>query len=124
MVIDNDVRVQWALAVGSDHQGAADTLLTSTKLGTSNQVNLANNVNNSFQITGVQLELGSTATDFEHRSFGQELQLCQRYYEENNCTWALIYSRALGNGILYQCYLYDTEMRAPTLSVNQQTAVY
>jgi hypothetical protein len=75
-----DVRVQWALAVGSDHQGAADTLLTSTKLGTSNQVNLANNVNNSFHITGVQLEVGSVATDFEHRSFGQELLLCQRYY--------------------------------------------
>jgi hypothetical protein len=35
-----------------------------------------------WQITGVQLELGNKATSFEHRSFGEELALCQRYYEK------------------------------------------
>ena len=35
----------------------------------------------TFEITGVQLEVSDHATDFEHRSFGQELALCQRYYE-------------------------------------------
>ena len=34
----------------------------------------------TFDVTGVQLEVGSVATDFEHRSFAQELALCQRYY--------------------------------------------
>jgi hypothetical protein len=36
----------------------------------------------TWQITGVQLELGDTATPFEYRSYGQELALCQRYYNE------------------------------------------
>jgi len=35
-------------------------------------------------VTGCQLELGSVATDFEHRSYGEELALCQRYYETGN----------------------------------------
>ena len=34
----------------------------------------------TFEITGVQLEVSDHATDFEHRSFAQELQLCKRYY--------------------------------------------
>ena len=37
--------------------------------------------NATYEITGVQLEVGSVATDFEHRSFAQELALCQRYYQ-------------------------------------------
>tara|TARA_R110000822_G_scaffold29936_1_gene87615 strand:- start:132 stop:1058 length:927 start_codon:yes stop_codon:yes gene_type:complete len=37
---------------------------------------------NNFFLTGVQMEVGSVATPFEHRSFGEELALCQRYYQQ------------------------------------------
>ena len=46
-----------------------------------NQVNLADSTSNEWYITGVQLEVGSVATEFETRSFGEELALCQRYYQ-------------------------------------------
>jgi len=46
------------------------------------QVNLADTVGNYWQITGIQLEVGDTATPFEHRSYADELARCQRYYSE------------------------------------------
>jgi hypothetical protein len=46
-----------------------------------NNLSLGASTSNYFQITGVQLELGSVATEFEHRSYGEELALCQRYYQ-------------------------------------------
>lgn len=45
------------------------------------QVNMTAATNNYWQITGVQLEVGNTATDFEHKPFGVELAECQRYYQ-------------------------------------------
>ena len=38
------------------------------------------NTSHDFFLTGVQFEVGDSASDFEHRSFGEELALCQRYY--------------------------------------------
>ena len=72
------------LAAGSDYtSGTLQTVWgsqTNANRISSSNVNLADNTSNEWLITGVQLEVGSVATDFEHRSFGQELALCQRYF--------------------------------------------
>ena len=47
------------------------------------QTNLAATTSNYWQITGVQLEIGSDATDFQHLLFGDELVRCQRYFEKS-----------------------------------------
>ena len=46
----------------------------------SSNVNLASSTSNELYITGVQLEVGSVATDFEHKSFAEDLRLCCRYF--------------------------------------------
>ena len=48
---------------------------------TTGQVNFADSTSNDWEITGVQLEVGDTATDFEHRTFADDLQKCERYYQ-------------------------------------------
>ena len=47
------------------------------------QSNLMSNAGNYWQVTNVQLEVGKNATEFEHRSYGEELALCQRYYQKS-----------------------------------------
>jgi hypothetical protein len=68
-------------AFGSNYAGTVNQWGSSQKYGTANQVNNYDSTSNSMQFTGVQLELGKVATPFEHRSYGEELALCQRYYE-------------------------------------------
>ena len=73
----------WHLVAGSRY--SSGTLSTSWTSSTDanravGQVNLADSTNNTWEITGVQMEVGDTATPFEHRSFGEELAKCQRYY--------------------------------------------
>jgi hypothetical protein len=48
--------------------------------GVGQAVNLYDSASNEWYLSGVQLEIGSVATPFEHRSFGEELSRCQRYY--------------------------------------------
>ena len=79
------LRITWHLGAGSDFT-SADNALTWTDYANAGwafghaQNNVALTDNATWQLTGVQLEVGSQATPFEHRSFGEELRLCQRYY--------------------------------------------
>ena len=53
--------------------------------------NFGSSTDNFISITGVQLEVGSVATEFEHRSFGEELALCQRYFRTSKASAAYSY---------------------------------
>ena len=74
------------LAAGSSY--SSGTLSTSWTAFTQadravGQVNLADSTDNDWSITGIQMEIGEQATPFEHKSFGDELRRCQRYYEHS-----------------------------------------
>ena len=85
-VFDNDNASSFVLNMylGAGSTYTSGTLATSWESATSanravGQVNLADSTSNEWYITGVQLEVGETATPFEHRSYGDELARCQRY---------------------------------------------
>jgi len=78
------LRVLWWLACGSSDHVAADTWIATANYGaTSNQVNFMDSASNEWYLTGCQLEVGTEATPFEHRSFGDEFQSCQRYFSKS-----------------------------------------
>ncbi len=82
-----ELDIRWFMAAGSNYtSGTLSTTWSSTVNANTavGQTNLASAVSNYWQITGVQLELGSNATPFEHRSYGDELARCHRYYFKIN----------------------------------------
>ena len=60
--------------------------VTNANRSDSNNSSFFDSTSRTFFITGVQLEVGDTATDFEHRTFGDDLAQCQRYYYQHSNT--------------------------------------
>jgi hypothetical protein len=120
------MQIEWWFGSGStfssgDVPAVWETMNNADRNAGSN-VNLADTVGNYIQITGVQLEVGDTATPFEHRSYGQELALCLRYF--NKLTYGAndtpILNAAYYNSAgAYGSVSLQTEMRVyPTLVVS------
>ena len=79
----NGLRIAWTLAVAGNRQTSTVGSWfgdSTARYGTHNQVNLMSSTSNTFNLTGVQFEIGENATDFEHRDITHELALCRRYY--------------------------------------------
>jgi len=74
------MNVYFSLGAGSSVSGTAGAWAGSNFYGATGQTNIIATNGATFYITGVQLEVGSTATSFDYRPYGTELQLCQRYY--------------------------------------------
>jgi len=135
--LDNDnessFEIEWWLDAGSNYTtGTTPTAweaVSETDRGVGTTIALGDSTDNYFQLTGVQMEVGEQATPFEHRSFGEELVLCQRYFRRwdstnstyNNFTIGYTLNSTNARGVEH----FPVEMRAaPTIEHSGTFRVY
>jgi len=125
----NGMEVQITLMAGSsrnDHGNGTWEADTDNR-ATSNQSNFFSSTSNNLFITGVQLERGEKATPFEHRSYGDDLAKCHRYYYRavdgsRDSYHAIMSGSWYITTQLYGTIHFPTEMRAiPTLSYSSNS---
>ena len=120
---DNNLSLffMWWLAAGSNY--TSGTLNTSWASATTanrvvGQTNLIASTND-FYLTGVMLEIGDTSTPFEHRSYGDELARCQRYYFSSDEADSFIsaFDVTSGNGYYFTIMNPVTMRTGPTITL-------
>ena len=125
ITVNNDngegLRITFTPFYGTDLTASSATLNTwaafSGSAHTPDQTSTWYTTNDAtFEITGVQLEVGDVATNFEHRSYGDELARCQRYYEalHMNAGTAMWYSWAHGSPQKMEYHYQVTKRAVPT----------
>ena len=128
--IDNDtgqgIYIQWYQFRGTNNTGSITAnqwhdLDTSTFTPDQDSTWYTTN-DATWEMTGVQLEVGDTATSFEHRSYGEELRRCYRYFQRltssDNYQWVSLVSFYSGSEIHGFLKHFDTMRAVPTLSAD------
>ena len=117
-------RVRFGLGSGSTYTGTANAWGTVNAVQPTGTVSVVGTNGATFYLTGVQLEVGSVATPFERRLYGQELALCQRYYQYWGGSTNVFQLRGynLTAGALTQTITYPVSFRtSPTVSIGTVT---
>jgi len=115
--------VSFPLFSGTDWQAAAGSWLASQDYTTSNQQNLADNTSNNIFVTGVQLEVGSVVTDFEHEPISVTLAKCKRYFERQiSAAGGVVAIGAAGTTTVFYFPIHFevTKRVAPTVTLTGQ----
>jgi hypothetical protein len=118
-VLDNDnansIRMNFWLFVGSNFTGGTHTdnvwHTTANQRVGDNQTSIADSTDRTFFLTGLQFELGSQATPFEHRSFGEELALCHRYFIKDDTDYRAYTNHESDSGSRAGNFHFPTIMR-------------
>lgn len=100
------------LGCGANYRAAAGTWAAGNYMGATGAASFVATNAATFQITNVQLEMGSQATPFDWHSYGEELNLCQRYYQTINVILQSLVANTSNFGGAVQYYNLPTPMRA------------
>ena len=115
-------QVHFSLGTGSSYASTAGTWSSTANILTATGATSVVGTNGAtFYITGVQLEAGSVSTPYERRSYGQELALCERYYQVNQTELYIYYN---GSATLYGPAPFRTKMRATPSAMNATNITY
>ena len=106
------LEVIFGLGVGSTNSGTASAWTASGHFSATGAVSVVGTGSATWYITGVKLEVGSTATDFQHRSIGDELFRCQRYYVQQRVD----IQTPAGGSMIVPIYFPTTMRATPTAS--------
>jgi hypothetical protein len=110
------IQVLFNLGTGSTYIGAAGAWTANSYYAPTGATNFVATNAATFYITGVQLEKGSTATSFDYRPYGTEMQLCQRY--ARLCGMGMAGNNSDGGTTTYSAMSFGQPMRtAPTVSL-------
>jgi len=113
------LRLCFSLGAGSAYAGPANAWSGNGYHGTQGTVSVVGTNGATFYITGVQLEVGSTATSFDYRPYGTELALCQRYFYQLNNQMQFGIATSYVSGINFLIYQNPVQMRtAPSITNN------
>ena len=91
--------IRFYLGIGPTNAGTPTETWTADGTNRSPDTNLGDSTSNEWLLSGVQLEVGTQATPFEHRSFADDLKTCERYYEKS-FTYSSPPGTATANGCL------------------------
>lgn len=110
--------VRFNLGCGSNYLGTANTWVASNTVAPTGSQSIVGTNGATWYLTGVQLELGSAATAFEWRPYGNELALCQRYYWKTDIIYRLCIISSAGNGFQGMIQMPVSMRASPTASVS------
>ena len=116
------LEINWQLAIGSSYSTSTLNQWQGNWRFPSSATDILATNGATWQLTGVQLEVGDTATTFEHRSHGEELRRCYRYFQRltssDNYQWVSLVSFYSGSEIHGFLKHFDTMRAVPTLSAD------
>ena len=121
------INLLFGLGAGVDRSGTAGAWNSNTNSSATGAVSVVGTLNATWYITGVQLEVGSTATSFDYRPYTTELGLCYRYcyalYKEDNIVYGLGYYFTASE-VRTVIQMPVTMRTAPTISYSGYTTFY